>query len=253
MTTRRVLLLGVAALLCVSALLAIAILLAGHFGSTQGRILGTTALLAGYGIVALPGSILLDRGRSRPLAAATIALAGTGAALALAWLWGGDSDTFGRPVGTVTLFAAACAQTAALAARRQERDPLVVRRVFAGSCATAVVVAAAGSALVWIQPNGGVFPRLLGALVVLDLLLVALQPLLARARPAAGRQRLRVVLASGEAAEVSIEAGDLGSAVAKAIRAAERGGGRVARVEIGGEAVPEADAVSRTPSGIARG
>jgi hypothetical protein len=246
MTRRRILLLGVASLLSASALLAIAILLVGHFGSTQGRILGTTGLLAGYGIVALPGSILLDRGRSRPLAAATIALAGTGAALALAWLWG-HSDTLARPVGTVTLLAAACAQTAALAARRQERDPLLVRRIFAGSCATAAVVAGGWSTVVWTEPDGSLYPRLLGALVVLDLLLVALQPLLARARPAASRHRLRVVLASGETTEVSVEAGDLGSAVARAIRAAERGGGRVTRVEVAGEAVPEGDAVPPTP------
>jgi hypothetical protein len=237
MTRRRILLLGVAALLSASALLAIAILLAGRFGGTQQRIIGTTALLAGYGVVALPGAILLDQGRRRALAAATIGLSGLGAALALASVWGrSGSETLGKSVGTATLLAVATAQAAALAARRQAGDPALVRRAFAASCATAAATGAAGTALLWTQPGSGTYPRLLGALVVLDLLLVALQPLLARARPVATEHRLRIVLASGETLQVAIEGGDLASAAAKAIRAAERSGARVARLEVGGEA-----------------
>jgi len=57
-TGRRILLLCVAGLLSASALLAIAILLVGRFGSTEGKILGSTALLAGYGLIALPAVML---------------------------------------------------------------------------------------------------------------------------------------------------------------------------------------------------
>ena len=97
MTGRRILLLVVAGLLTASALLAIGILLVGHFGSTEGRILGTTALLAGYGIVALPAVMLLDQGRFRPLALASATLAVVGAVLALALVWTPSAgDTFGR-------------------------------------------------------------------------------------------------------------------------------------------------------------
>ena len=60
---KRALLLAVAACLSVSALLAIGILLVGHFGETEVRILATTALLAGYGLLTLPATILLDQGR----------------------------------------------------------------------------------------------------------------------------------------------------------------------------------------------
>ncbi|HVM58114.1 MAG TPA: hypothetical protein VMT74_11645, partial [Gaiellaceae bacterium] len=88
---------------------------------------------------------------------------------------------------------------------------------------------------IWIQPNGSLFPRLFGSLVVLDLLLVALQPILARARPPATVHRFRVVVAGEEPVIVTIEGGDLASAAAKAIRSAERGGGRVVALEVDSE------------------
>ena len=231
MSGKRILLLGVAGLLSATALLAIAILLAGHFGSTQGKILGSTALLAAYGLVALPAVVLLDQGRSRTLGLATASLAAAGAAVALAGIWSG-SDTLGKSVGSVTAFALAGAQTSALTARRREEDPQVVRRLFAVSCGTALVAAVLFAVFVWSQPNGNLFPRLFGSLVVLDLLLVALQPILARARPAGSVHHLRVVLSSGEVVTVTIEGGDLAAAAAKAIRSVERGGGHVTGVEV---------------------
>ena len=224
-------LLGVASLLTISALLAIGILLAGHFGRTQGRILGSTALLAAYGLVALPAAFLLDQGRCRRFALAAAALAAVAAALALAAIWSG-SETLAESLGSVTAFALAGAQASALAARRREMDPAVVRRLFAASSGTALVAAAAFAAFIWTQPNGNLFPRLFGSLVVFDLLLVALQPILARTRPAAPARHLRVVLATGETLETVTEGGDLAAATAKAIRRLERSGERVARIEI---------------------
>ena len=233
MTGRRILLLVVAGLLTASALLAIGILLVGHFGSTEGRILGSTALLAGYGIVALPAVMLLDQGRFRPLALASATLAAVGAVLALALVWTPSAgDTFGRTVGSVTVFAVMSAQVSLLAFRRQDRDPPVVRRLFAASCGTGALIAVIGSAMLWANSDGGLYPRLFGALVILDLLLVALQPILARARPVGPVHRLRVVVASGEAVTVTVEGGDLATAAAKAIRSVERDGGRVTGVEV---------------------
>ena len=232
MTRRRILLFCVAGLLSASALLAIAILLVGRFGSTEGKILGTTALLAGYGLVALPATVLLDQARFRPLALATVLLAGVSAAIALASVWtSSPPDALGNSVGSVTAFALAGAQVSALAARRQRRDPLVVRRLFTVSCGTVLVAASLFAGLIWAQPSG-LYPRLFGALVVLDLLLVALQPILARARPAGTVHRLRIVSSSGEPVDVTIEGGDLASAAAKAIRAAERDGSRVVGIEV---------------------
>lgn len=180
MKRRRILLLGIAGLLCAAALLAIAILLVGRFGDTERRIMTTTLLLAGYGIVSLPGAVLLDQGRGRLLAESAIVLAGIAAALATIAVWAfSDDATLGKWLGTATILAVAAAQPAALVARRRERDPRLVRRLFAASCVTAILAAGAAVALLWTQPSASVYPRLLGALVVLDLLLVALQPVTA--------------------------------------------------------------------------
>ena len=233
MTGRRILLLVVAGLLTASALLAIGILLVGHFGSTEGRILGTTALLAGYGLVTLPAVMLLDQGRFRPLALASGTLAVVGAVLALALVWTPSAgDTFGRTVGSVTVFAVMGAQASLLAFRRQDRDPPAVRRLFAASCGTGALIAVSATAMFWTSPQGGLYPRLFGSLVVLDLLLVALQPIFARARPAGAVHHLRVVLSSGEVVTVTVEGGDLAAAAAKAIRSAEHGGRTVTGIEV---------------------
>ncbi|HZD86570.1 MAG TPA: hypothetical protein VE088_01030 [Gaiellaceae bacterium] len=193
MTRRRILLLGVVALLCAAALLAIAILLLGRFGDTERRVMATTLLLAGYGVLSLPGAVLLDQGRRRMLAEWAIALAGAAAGLALASVWGfSDVEAVGKSVGTATILAVAAAQAAGLSTRRAERDPPAVHRFFVASCVTAALAAAAAVTLLWLQPSGSVYARLLGAVVVLDLLLVALQPLTAAidsGRPRAGSSR----------------------------------------------------------------
>lgn len=224
MTRKRVLLLGVAFLLSVSALLAIAVLLVGRFGSTEGRILGSTALLGAFGLVALPGVVLLDKERARPIALTGVASAAIAAGLALGAVWSrSESQVLGRTVGTAVVIAVAFSQCCALAARRATADPASVRRLFRASCATAALAAALAVAFIWTEPNGNLAPRILGAILVLDLLLVALQPILARARLGGVVRRFEVVLGSGERLAVSVEGGDLPSAAARAIRAADSG------------------------------
>lgn len=221
-TRRRALLLGVAVLLSVSALLAIVVLVVGRFGSAEGRILASTALLAGYGLVALPAVVLLDQDRSRALARAAAALAALAAASALVAVWSrSSSDTVGRTVGSATIVALAFAQVAAMSARRREGDPASVQRLYALSCGTGVLVAGVGVTLLWVAPDGGTAARFLGALLVLDLLLVALQPVLAHARAGSVVRRITVVLASGEQVEVEVTSSDLASAAARAIRSIE--------------------------------
>ena len=235
MTGRRVLLFGVAALLSLSALLAIGILVVGRFGSVEARILGSTALLAGFGLVALPAVMLLDKERARVLAYVAAALPAVAAGLALVLIWSrSDSEALGRSLGSATIVALAFAQLAAMTARRTERDDALVRRLFALSCGTGLLGAAVGVALLWIGPDNQRAPRLFGALLVLDLLLVALQPLLARARAGSVLRRITVVDASGEQIEFDVAARDVASAAARAIRSAERsrGGCTVAELKI---------------------
>lgn len=220
---RRILLLAVAALLSASALLAVGILLVGDLGETEGRILATAALLAGYGLVALPSTVLLDDGRETRLASAGIALAAAGAALAVTSVWAdGDSDPLGKALGTATLVAVAFAQTAALSVRRRPTDPTTVRQLFVASILLAVTAATFATVLLWTEPASGAYVRVLGALVVLDLLSVALQPVLARVRAVGSSQRVRVLLAEGRSFALDVEAPDRASAAAQAIRAAER-------------------------------
>ena len=233
MSLKRVLLLTVAVLLSVSALLAVAILIVGRFGGTEGRILGSTALLAGYGLVALPAFVLLDKERARWLAFPAVASAALAALAALVSVWsGGGSDTLGRTVGTATIVAVAFAQLCALTSRRARRDPVSVARLFVASCATAALAATLAVVFLWTDPHGSVGPRALGALVVVDLLLVALQPILARARPGTDVYRFGVLLTSGERVEVSAGGGDVASAAARAIRSVERERGPVAELDI---------------------
>jgi hypothetical protein len=238
MTRKRALRLTVAVLLSVSAVLAIAVLLIGRFGSTEGRILASTALLGGFGLIALPGVVLLDKERARWLALAGIASAALASVLALVAIWSpSSSDTLGRTVGSAAVVAVALSQVCALTARRASGDPVSVRRLFGASCTTAALAAILAVSLVWSNPHGALAPRVLGALVVLDLLLIALQPILARARPGVIAHRFEVVLASGERVAVSVMGGDVASAAARAIRSIERERGSVVELDVKREAI----------------
>jgi MFS family permease len=228
-------LLVVAVLLSASAALAIAILLFGDFGETEGRILWTTALLAGYALLALPASMLVDQRRLPALAAAGLALAAAGAALAVAAIWMEESsDAHGKAIGTVSSFLVASAQVSALVLRRPERDRALVRGLFVASSVLAAVVAAMIAVLLWAEIDSERYGRALGALVVLDVLAVALQPTLARVRPKVTPFALRLVLDTGESVDVEVAASDLASAAARAIRDAERHGRRVSKLELSG-------------------
>jgi hypothetical protein len=185
---KRRLLLAVAGLLCLAALLAIGILLVGHFGRTEGRILGTTMVLAGYGMVALPSVLLFERRGPVLLVKAGLGLAALAATVSIVEMWGfSDSRAAGKTVGTTTVLALAAAQAALVTARRRAEDPVAVRRLHPVSCATGAALALFASVLFWASPDSSLWPRLAGALLVLDVLLVALQPVLARAATDGGR------------------------------------------------------------------
>jgi len=231
-SVRQVLLAGIAASLIATALLAVGILLLGHFGQTEGRILTTTALLAAYGLLALPGGLLVDQSRLPGLAAVALTLAAGGFALAVTTVWWPDQPTeLGNGLGTVTVFAVASAQVAALALRRQEHDPASVRRLYPLSCALALVVATLFSVAVWAELESVLYFRILGSLAVLDVLAVALQPVLALSRPTTDAFRLRLLVDPDGELLTTTKAPDFAAAVAKAIREVEHNGTRVVRVE----------------------
>ena len=232
MSTRRLLLSAVAAVLTLTALLAIGILLFGRFGETEGRILGTTIFLALFGLLSLPAAILLDQERLPGLAAFLFALSVAGFALATAAIWIGDPpEAFGKLTATVIAFGLAAAQTGALAARRRGDDTRLLRLLFTGSTALAFVLAAIGSTAIWGEVDSQLFLRTFGAAVVLDVLLVALQPVLALRRP---QRRYVLHLRLDEAGEVdvTVEASRSAGPAARAIDEAERAGAAVVAVEV---------------------
>lgn len=198
---RRILLLGVAGLLCASGLLAVAILLfGGEFGRTEGRIVGTTALLAGYGVAAVPATTLLDRGLAPALAWTDAALAAGAALLAVVAVWSDGGDALGRTVGSLTVALLAVSQTALLLARRGDAEP---RLLFPLSVALAATACALAWVLLWAVEDNATLARVLAAVVVLDLLAAALQPILARAQTSE-RTRLQLHMASGDTRELSV-------------------------------------------------
>lgn len=230
---RRGVALGVAVLLTATAAVAIAVLLAGRTGTVEGRILATTAVLAGYGVLALPASMLLDLGRARPLAVAVLGLDAGAAALAVTAIWtGGDPERLQRGVWVAAVAAVAAAQIAALTARRRATDARLIRGLFVVSTALAVIVAVLVGGMIWQDAGPEPLARIAGALAVLDLLAAALQPVLARARPASVAVRMRVRLSAGPPAEVTAEGRDLAAAVAEGIRRAERGGAAAVGVDV---------------------
>ena len=229
---RHAVLLAVAASLIGTALLAIAILLVGDFGATEGRILATTTLIAGYGLLAVPGGFLIDQQRGLSLAAASLVAAAAGLALAVTVVWWEDPpDAMGKALGTATVVALACAQTAALFARRRDQDSGTVRRLYVVSCVLAFTAAGMFAVGIWGGIEDPLYFRVLGSLAVLDLLVVALQPLLAMTRLSPRPFRLAVVVEPGERFETSVEAGDFAAAAAKAIRRAEKAGHQVLEVD----------------------
>lgn len=232
---KRLVLLLVAGLLTGAAGLAVGILLFGDFGATEGRILATTGLLAGYGLLTLPAAILRDQGRQEGLALAVVVLATAAAALASAAVWNEEPpEALGKTIGTVNGWLLASVQVSALALRRRDRDPRFVRLLFVVSSALVVVLAGMFTAIFWAELDSAEYGRAFGALLVLDVLLVALQPILARARTSARVHRLRIGVAAEGTLEMDVEAPDLAAAASKAIKRLEDDGRRVLYIEFTG-------------------
>jgi hypothetical protein len=226
-SSRRLLLRGIVAALTATALLAVGILLFGDFGETEGKILGTTAMLAGYGLLALPAGFLVDQRRFAWLAWAVLGLAAAGFAVAATTVWTEAGETLGKATLTVTVFAVAATQAAAQLAGRR-----TTRALFAASVALVLAVAVMASAAAWGEIDSSVYYRLLGAIAVLDVLVVALQPILAVGRRQRRAFALRVRLADGDWVSTSVEAADFAGAAAKALHAAQSNGGRPVAVEL---------------------
>lgn len=226
-STGRVLLLAVAGGMTAAAALAIGILLFGDFGDTEGRVLLTTVLLAVHGALGVPSALLRDRRRLPWLVLAGVALVAAAAALNVAAVWlEPDSEPFGKTVGTAWALLVPTVVASALAAAPRRH------RLFVPSTALGYLAASLLIVALWAGVDDGAFFRALGALVVLAVLLVALQPLLLRAQRQRVLRPLRLVDETGGVSDVVVAADSPAEAAARAIRDAERAGRRVRSVEL---------------------
>ena len=214
--------------LCTSALLAIGILLLGEFDETQARVLVTTGLIGFFSLLALPGGVLLDQGRYGALAWTTIALAVFSFVIAMTLTWGDtDADDLWRVAGSATAVTGAFSQVSTATSRRRAADTSVVRTMYLLSLGTVSLLAFFILVAIWGEVDSEGFYRFLGAVAVLNLLLVLLQPVARRmggraaAAPAERERddtyRLAFTL-TGRPAEAAVE---------EARQALERGGAKV--------------------------
>ena len=234
---RRLLLRGVVVSLVATAALAIVALLAGDFGETEGRILLTTASISFFSLLSLPAGVLLDQGRLRELALAGLALTAIAFLLALnlIWLAWDDADDFEwKALVIVTAAAGAFAQAEGVESRRRDGDPPWVGVVAAVSHVSVALLALLVSVAVLDEVEDDGFYRLLGAIAVANVLLVALQPVgrrMSAGRAPAAAHRLVCTVEGGSRVEREIAARDFAAAAERAIRDLERSGQRVVAIE----------------------
>jgi hypothetical protein len=237
---RRLLLVATVTALCATALVAIAALAVGNFDDTQLRILATTGGFGLVSLIATRGTALLDRGRNETLARAVLALSGLAFLLELWVIWiDTDSEAAWKSYVCAIAMAGATGQIAGMIARRRPGDPPSIGALAWGAGGCAVVLALMASFAALAEVDEAAYYQLFGAVAVLNVLGLVLQPVVRRlgtpspdarepSRPTT-TGRFVVVVADGR--RLTYEAGtDLPEAVAKALR---EHGERVVRIEFG--------------------
>jgi hypothetical protein len=224
---RKLLLSAIVAALCLTAAIAVVVLLSGHFDETSWRILGTTSAISFFGLLGVPVGMLLERGRAVTLARVSGVLTSAAFVLTLAVIWRHWANGVGKTWGVVLTLAVAAAQAAAVEARRRDNDTPAISLLTAGSMLTGGVLAAMGVLAILTEIDNGTFYRALGAVAVIDVALLAIVAVLRRGvGPIAQAHRIRI---NGELIEAPGR--DFATAVAAAIRAAEKEGKTVKRIE----------------------
>jgi hypothetical protein len=217
--------------LCASALLAIGILLLGEFDETQARILVTTALIGFFSLLALPGGVLLDQGRFAELAWTLIVLAALSFVIAMNLTWADlESDDAWRVAGSAAAVTGAFSAAATVTSRRRETDTQGVRVLYLLSIGSVTLLALLILIAIWEEVEDEGFYRFLGAVAVLNLLLVLLQPV---ARRMGGISSAPEATARDDAYAVTfrLRGAPTDAAIAGAREALEQGGAKVERVE----------------------
>jgi hypothetical protein len=219
----------VVAALCATAAIAIFALVTGNFDDGKSwRVLATTSAVSFFALLSVASGVLLERGRAVALARASGALTATAFVLTLVVTWTPGSHTaLWRAWGVALTLAVAAAQAAIVEARRRDSDSPTIVRLAGSSVLTGGALAALGTLAILTSIDSSTYYRLVGALGVLDVLLLAVVAVLRRsAGPIGQTHRLRV---NGQFVEAPGR--DFAAAVAEAIRSAEREGVEVRRIE----------------------
>jgi hypothetical protein len=238
---RRFLLVATIAALSLTALIAIVALLAADFGETELRILATTAGFGLVSLIAMRGTALIDQRRRQALGRAVIGLSALAFVVELWAVWlDTDNSAAWKSYVCVIAAAAAVGQIAGMIGRRRPTDPPSIGPLVwaSGVCAVVLALMAISAALGEIDDAG--YYQLFGVVTVLDVLGIALQPVVRRlggpapkaeAAPPSGN-RFVCVLADGQRIERDAGA-DLPDAVATALRGLRERGEQVTRIEFG--------------------
>jgi hypothetical protein len=179
--------LGLAAVaFCVCGSLSVLFLLFGELEGASWKILTTAVVIGLFSLLALPGARLLDQGRSSILAWSALLLAALGLLWAFRIVWSGldDADGSWRLLVTLTACSTAVSQVCATTARRRATDPASVDRLYGVSNLLVYTLAGIITLVSWnAVGSGALLWRTVGVLAAVDVLSIALQPLLrSRAR-----------------------------------------------------------------------
>jgi hypothetical protein len=187
---RRIFLLGAAGLVSVAALVAIATVLAGSFGETEGKIFATLATTFVAGSLVLSGLACLAGDRSPALGIAGVLLACGGFVLWTVQIWGGyDSDGYWKVVGLVTAWA--LAMLIATTTRLMTSSPRLLRTLYPATAGAATGAALVATVML-LRENGDGW-QLFAVLLILALLGEALTPILERYSASDGEPAERVL------------------------------------------------------------
>lgn len=177
MRLRRIFLLGAAALATVAALIAIAAVLKGDFGETEGKLFATLAATFVAGSMAIAGIAVLARGFSRPLGLLGVVLAAGGYVLWAEQIWAQHgSDAYWKFLLTVLAFG--LATLIATTSRLLLSSPRLVRTLYPATAAAAYGAALTATVMA-LRENGDGW-QLFAVLLILAVLGEILAPILER-------------------------------------------------------------------------
>jgi peptidoglycan/LPS O-acetylase OafA/YrhL len=203
---RRIFLLGAATLVSVAALVAIAAIVTGDFGETEGKIFATLATAFVAGSAAIAGIACLERSVSRPIGVLGIVLAAGGFLLWTDQIWQEhDSSRYWKLLGLILIWTLVV--LVVTTTRLMTRSPKLVRTLYPATAAAAAGAGLTIGAMV-LRANGDGW-QLFAVLLILALLGETLTPIVQRfvTTPASGLPSERVLGEVAGAVVVAVRAG----------------------------------------------